>query len=278
MSTSRSKVKNAFTLIELLVVISIVTLLLAVLLPALGKARESARSVKCLVHIRQFMVLHSTYQNEFRDYYVPSFISKWNGTTNTATWAGIFRMLDYVNNTSFMICPSDDTNDKREEIKNASTASSPTWSGWLYVDYGYNDTYIGSHRYSYSDSGTFSQNTTAVPFGASFDLMPNGGPVKFGEVIKPSQTILKAESFNTNAPHRGYFTVSSQWTTSNYFGVVATRHSSSASILWADGHVTSSKGTGHMIAGAAAVTWPNPYLVTPFSNGPDGFFWNRSSY
>ncbi|MEN6386350.1 MAG: type II secretion system protein [Phycisphaerales bacterium] len=53
--------KKGFTLVELLVVISIIAMLLAVLMPALSKAREAAKKVICGSNLRQWGIAYSSY-------------------------------------------------------------------------------------------------------------------------------------------------------------------------------------------------------------------------
>ena len=53
-----------FTLIELLVVIAVIALLMAILLPALGRVRSQARAVVCQSNLRQWGVVFSMYMND----------------------------------------------------------------------------------------------------------------------------------------------------------------------------------------------------------------------
>jgi prepilin-type processing-associated H-X9-DG protein len=59
----------AFTLVELLVVIGIMALLIALLLPALGVARESAKTVACLSNLRQLATAATAYTGANGGYY-----------------------------------------------------------------------------------------------------------------------------------------------------------------------------------------------------------------
>ncbi len=63
--------RNAFTLIELLVVISIIALLIGILLPALGAARDAARNMQCMSNQRQIGVGHAIYGTENDNLIVP---------------------------------------------------------------------------------------------------------------------------------------------------------------------------------------------------------------
>lgn len=66
-----SSCRRGFTLIELIVVISIITLLIALLLPALGKVKQLGRDTQCLVNLRQIGIGDYAYAMDSKNYAVP---------------------------------------------------------------------------------------------------------------------------------------------------------------------------------------------------------------
>ncbi len=58
---------KGFTLIELLVVIAIIALLMAILLPALARAREMGKRAVCLIHLKQLQLAWNIYCDEKND-------------------------------------------------------------------------------------------------------------------------------------------------------------------------------------------------------------------
>lgn len=141
--------KRGFTLIELLVVVAIIAILMAILLPSLGRAREQSKSVFCLNTLRSLTMANETYADEWNNWYVPIRDGK---DANTRTWrqkapyrailkariADTWYPLDWPRN---LICPNA-TYALGNPINNNPNAFEMAWS------YGMNMTGLTSATYN----------------------------------------------------------------------------------------------------------------------------------
>ena len=92
--------RHAFTLIELLVVISIISLLISILLPALAAARATSQRIKCATAQRQVGLAVFMYSDSFKDYVPPvgSTADMTNWWANASdTWAGLLMEGGFIN-------------------------------------------------------------------------------------------------------------------------------------------------------------------------------------
>lgn len=90
---ARRRGSMAFTLIELLVVVAIVSILAALLLPSLRRAREQAKAVQCMSNLKQLALAMNMYADESEEKLLPY---RWDNTASGDTHFWMWDLFPYV--------------------------------------------------------------------------------------------------------------------------------------------------------------------------------------
>jgi prepilin-type processing-associated H-X9-DG protein/prepilin-type N-terminal cleavage/methylation domain-containing protein len=187
---------SAFSLVELLVVVAVIAVLAGLLLPTLGRAKQSSLGTACMNHLRQLQLASLLYAGDHRDSLPPNSYSFVVGDTNSpvitdSSWApgDVTRdtttsnlmasvLFPYLKTVQVFRCPADRTTIFSPERGHAIPRTrSYNLSVWLNCDlaWGSVKTVAEASRPSPSDVFSYIDTHELDIVDATFGIEPNDG-------------------------------------------------------------------------------------------------------